>query len=82
MVFIDANLPAVETQAKVKRLDFKETGRFKLKKETWMMMALTRMLEQTGIYPLEALKDVIAMNPRFTEQNLAALEAGKGVLTR
>ena len=44
------------------------------------MMAFAQILEETGIYPLEALKDAIALRPRFAEQNLAALEAGKRIL--
>ena len=61
-------------------LDFKDAGGFSRKKENWVMMALARILDQTGIYPLEALEAAIAMQPRFAEQNLAALEAAQGIL--
>ena len=74
-LFMQANLPAIETQAQQIRLDFSETGPFKRKKEFWMLMALAKMLQETDIYPLAALKDAIAMHPRFTGQNLAAVEA-------
>ena len=57
-----------------------DAGGFSRKKEYWVMMALARILDQTGIYPLEALEAAIAMQPRFTEQNLAALEAAQGIL--
>ena len=74
-LFIHANLPTVESQAQQIRLDFSATGPFKRKKEFWMLMALAQILQETGIYPLAALKDAIALHPRFAMQNLAAVEA-------
>jgi len=81
-IFINAGLPPVETQANKILLDFKEASPFNRKKEFWVMIALARVLEETGIYPMAAIKDAIAMSHRFAEQNLAALEAGIGIKTR
>jgi pyruvate/2-oxoacid:ferredoxin oxidoreductase beta subunit/Pyruvate/2-oxoacid:ferredoxin oxidoreductase gamma subunit len=78
-LFIHANLPSVETQAQQIRLDFTDTGSFKRKKEFWMMMALSKMLDEIGIYPLAALKNAIEGHSRFADQNLAALDAGEGI---
>lgn len=81
-IFIHVGLPPIETKAQKIFLDFKEASLFSRKKETWVMMALASVLEETGIYPMAALKDEIAMNSRFAKQNLAALEAGIRIKTR
>ncbi len=81
-IFIHVGLPPIETQAQKIFLDFKEASQFNRKKETWVMMALASVLEETGIYPLAALKDAISMSSRFAEQNHAALQAGKRIKTR
>jgi Pyruvate/2-oxoacid:ferredoxin oxidoreductase gamma subunit len=78
-LFIQADLPPIETQAQKILLDFKDTGSFSKKKEAWMMMALARIIEKTEIYPLAAFKDAIAMDPRYSEGNLAAMAAAQGV---
>jgi pyruvate/2-oxoacid:ferredoxin oxidoreductase beta subunit/Pyruvate/2-oxoacid:ferredoxin oxidoreductase gamma subunit len=74
-ILLQAGLPPVESPARIIQLDFNETGEFRRKKETWAMMALTRVLEETKIYPLAAFKDAIASQSRFAVQNLAAVEA-------
>jgi pyruvate/2-oxoacid:ferredoxin oxidoreductase beta subunit/Pyruvate/2-oxoacid:ferredoxin oxidoreductase gamma subunit len=74
-VFIHTDLLPIETPAQTIPLDFKGTGAFSRKKEYWTMMALSRVLLETGIYPLETFKEAIVSNPRFAAQNLAALEA-------
>jgi len=81
-IFINTDLPPIETQAQIIFLDFKNASPYNRKKEFWVMMALACVLEETWIYPLAAIKDAIGMRPRFAEQNLAALEAGTGILTR
>ena len=60
-VFIHNDLPLVDTKAQKIFLDFKEASIYSRKKETWVMMALASVLEETRIYPLAALKDAIAM---------------------
>jgi hypothetical protein len=39
-------------------------------------------LAETGIFSLAALREAIAMNPRFAEQNLVALEAGTAIIAQ
>jgi pyruvate/2-oxoacid:ferredoxin oxidoreductase beta subunit/Pyruvate/2-oxoacid:ferredoxin oxidoreductase gamma subunit len=74
-LYIHASLPAVETQAQKLILDFKAAGPLGRKKEYWGIMAITKILEENGIFPLAAFKDAIARDPRFSEQNLAAVQA-------
>ncbi len=78
-IFIHASLLTVETQAQKIILDFKDAGPYGKKKEYWAMLAIAKIIEVTGIYPLEAFKEAIALSPRFAEENLAAVEAGTGV---
>ena len=74
ILFIHADLPSVETQAQKFIIDFKDAGPFSRKKEYWGIMALTKMLKETGIYPVEAFKDAIRLRPRYAKDNLAAVE--------
>ena len=82
ILFISSDLPPVETRAQKIILDFKEAGLVGRKKEKWAMMAMASVLAETGIYPLAALKEAIAINSRYAEQNLEALEVGIRILTR
>ena len=81
-LIISSDLPPAETQAQKIILDFKRVTPVGSKKENWVVMALASVLAETGIYPLAALREAIMMNPRFAEQNLAALEAGTEIGTR
>lgn len=75
-LFIHADLPTVETQAKKIILNFKDTGKFSRKREYWAMMALARALQDTNLYPLDAFKDALESRPQFAKENLAAVAAG------
>ncbi len=80
-LYINASLLAaqtwsVQTRARVVALDF--TGRGKPKH--WCLMALAEILRHSGIYPLEALNDAVRMQPEYAEENLAAIEAGQGLI--
>jgi len=46
------------------------------------MMAIAAMLEHTGLYPLDALREAAALRPAFAAQNLAAIAAGVELLAR
>ena len=81
-LFISSDLPAVETRAKRFVLEFNQAGPVGRKKENWAMIAFASVLAETGIYPLAALRYAIEMNPRFSEQNLAALEASTAIVAR
>jgi pyruvate/2-oxoacid:ferredoxin oxidoreductase beta subunit/Pyruvate/2-oxoacid:ferredoxin oxidoreductase gamma subunit len=80
ILIISSDLPPIETQAQKITLDFKKAGPVGRKKENWVMMSLASLLAKTAIYPMAALSDAIAINPRFAEQNLAALEAGNAII--
>lgn len=78
-LFIDAALLPVQTAARVVPLDFSGTRQ---KKEAWAMMAVAAMLQHTGLYPLDALREAAALRPAFAAQNLAAIAEGVALLTR
>ncbi len=75
-LFIHADLPTVETQARKIILNFKDTDKFSRKREYWAMMALARALQDTNLYPLDAFKDALESRPQFAKENLAAVDAG------
>lgn len=73
-VYVNAHLLPVETKAQVIPLDFSSVRR----KEQWSMVAVAEILRDMGIYPLQAYRDAIALQPQYAEANLAAIEAGLG----
>jgi pyruvate/2-oxoacid:ferredoxin oxidoreductase beta subunit/Pyruvate/2-oxoacid:ferredoxin oxidoreductase gamma subunit len=79
ILFIHKNLLPIDTKAKKMVLDFKTAAPYGRKKAFWMLMALDRLLSVTGIYPLDALREAVKINPRFAQQNLAALQAAKEI---
>jgi 2-oxoglutarate ferredoxin oxidoreductase subunit beta len=75
-LFINADLLPVETRARQIVLDF---GGVQIKKESWGIMALAEVLRHTGLYPLAAFEDAVALNKPFAEANLAAVAASAGL---
>ena len=69
--YIHKALLPVETPARVVPLDFPPS----LKEKHWALAALARVLQQARIYPLEALREAVAMNETYAAENLAALDA-------
>jgi 2-oxoglutarate ferredoxin oxidoreductase subunit beta len=67
---ITADLMPVETPARIVTLDFNKTGQ---PKTYWTIMALAEILRQTGVYPLDALRD--AVSGAYAEKNRAAIAA-------
>ncbi|MCD4686136.1 MAG: 2-oxoacid:acceptor oxidoreductase family protein, partial [Anaerolineae bacterium] len=63
-------LPA-ETQARIVTLDFKASRQQKM---YWALMALAKVLVDTGAYPVEAFRAAIEQG-KYAQQNLAALDA-------
>jgi len=78
LLFIRSDLLPVETQARIITLDFQSAGAFRRKKEYWAVMAIARALRETGVYPLEAFKEALALRPQFASENLAAVQAATG----
>ncbi len=75
VILLHANLPPIETKAHKIIIDFEKAGTYRRKKEYWAIMALVKAIQETNIFPLEAFKEALALNPRFAKENLAALNA-------
>jgi 2-oxoglutarate/2-oxoacid ferredoxin oxidoreductase subunit beta len=75
------DLLPVETQARTLALDFTKLGGGASKKENWTVMALAATLAKLGIYPLEAFKEAVGARSEFAAENLAAIDAGVGLLS-
>lgn len=69
-VYRSAEVPAVETAARVTTLDFASIHGFEKKKDAWPLMAVAAALRDTGAYPVEALMHAVG------EAGFAAVEAG------
>jgi pyruvate/2-oxoacid:ferredoxin oxidoreductase beta subunit/Pyruvate/2-oxoacid:ferredoxin oxidoreductase gamma subunit len=79
VLVISADLPEVNTPAKVFSIDFKTAGPLGRKKEYRAVMALATVLRHFDLYPLDAFKEAMAFHPRFLGENLAAVEASQGI---
>ena len=76
-VLVNAELLPVETRAKLIPIDFRQSGSFVTKKESWAIIALTRLLREMNIFPLEAFKNAMSARVEFAEENLRAIEQGE-----
>jgi 2-oxoglutarate ferredoxin oxidoreductase subunit beta len=76
-LFVNSELLPVKTRAKVIPLDYKGPGLSAIKKEDWVIVALTRMLREINVYPLEAFKEAVSSRSEFAEENLRAVEVGE-----
>jgi pyruvate/2-oxoacid:ferredoxin oxidoreductase beta subunit/Pyruvate/2-oxoacid:ferredoxin oxidoreductase gamma subunit len=76
LLYVNADLLPLETRARVVPLDFSAMRR----KAHWSIIAMAEVLRHAGIYPLEALRDAIAQEQRFADENLAAVDSGLGEL--
>ncbi|MBN1148175.1 MAG: 2-oxoacid:acceptor oxidoreductase family protein [Anaerolineales bacterium] len=75
-LYINAELLPVETRAQVAPLNLHGQGR----KKHWSLMAMAAALRHSGIYPLEAFQEAVALNKAFAEENLAAVAASEGLI--
>jgi Pyruvate/2-oxoacid:ferredoxin oxidoreductase gamma subunit len=78
---INQDLLPVETKAQVIALDFRKAGGGASKKESWAVVALAATLTKLSFYPLEAFKEAVGARSEFAAENLAAIEAGVGLLS-
>lgn len=69
-VYRSADVPAVDTAARVTTLDFVSAAGFERKRESWPLMAVAAALRDTGAYPIEALLAAVG------EAGRDAVEAG------
>lgn len=74
-LFITVDLMPVETPARIITLNFSQTGQ---SKTYWTIMALAEMLRQTGIYPVDALRE--AVSGAYADKNLAAIDAANRII--
>jgi Pyruvate/2-oxoacid:ferredoxin oxidoreductase gamma subunit len=72
-VYRSAEVPAVETRAKVTTLNFAALKGWERKKESWAVMAVAAAVRDTGAYPLEALREAAGQG------SADAVEAGLGL---
>lgn len=77
-LYIHRDLLPVQTRARIVPLDFSRFGPWAAKKEYWAIMALARLLHDSQIYPLDALREAIGARSEFADANLAAVEAAIG----
>lgn len=73
-LYISADLLPVRTPARTVVLDFERAGGWSRKKSHWAIMALAEVLRGERLYPLDALKEAIASQDQYAQQNLAAVE--------
>jgi pyruvate/2-oxoacid:ferredoxin oxidoreductase beta subunit/Pyruvate/2-oxoacid:ferredoxin oxidoreductase gamma subunit len=69
-VYRNAELPPVETAARVVTLDFARAEGWERKKDAWALMAVAAALRDTGAYPVDALRQAAG------EGGAAAVDAG------
>ena len=78
-VYANSDLLPINTKAKVIPMDFTNFDQFRTKKEYWAIIALAKVLHDTGIYPVEAFKEAVSGRSEFAEGNLKAIEVGEGM---
>ncbi len=76
-LYVRTDLLPLETGAQVIPLDFE---RARAGRKDMAMMAVAAVLEDTGLFPLEALREAVSMGqrPEIVRENLAAIEAAQG----
>ena len=79
-VFVNSELLPLQTRAKLIPIDFKQTSQWSIKKEYWAILALSVVLRDMKIYPLEAFKEAVSGRAEFAEENLRAIEAGEQIV--
>ena len=79
ILYINNSLLPIETRAKIIGMDFQKIGK---KKEFWAVMALAEILRNTNVYPLKAFIGAVAQRDEFSDKNMEAIEAGKGLLKK
>lgn len=75
-VYLSADLPEVETAARLVRLDFSRAPGWERKKDLWTVMAVAVALHETGAYPLDAFRHAIGSRAKGGEEALRAIDAG------
>ena len=76
-LYITADLLPVETHARVMALDFNPARQHKM---YWGLMAIARILAETGTYPVEAYREAVGHSRAYAAENLAALDAAANIM--
>jgi 2-oxoglutarate ferredoxin oxidoreductase subunit beta len=79
-LYLSADLPPVNTQAKKIMIDFKTAGQLGIAKEYRAVIALGVLLHQNNLYPLDAFKEAIVSRPRFAKENLEAVQISEEMM--
>jgi len=79
VLILSSDLPQVDTEAETWRLDFQSAGRWGRRKEYRAIMALGLFLREEGWISLEAFRAAVELDPRYAQDNLAALAASNDV---
>ncbi len=79
--YVRADLLPLQTGARIVPLDFDRAG-VRARKDEQAVMALAAVLRDTGFYPVDALREAIAMGQKeeVAQKNLAAVEAAAALL--
>lgn len=77
-VYLHAKLPRIETGARLMRLDFSQAGKHAAKKDHWPIMAVAEVVRDLEIFPIDALKEALALRPASAATLLDAVEASMG----
>jgi 2-oxoglutarate ferredoxin oxidoreductase subunit beta len=78
-LYLSADLPPVNSQARKIIINFKTAGRLGMAKEYRAVIALSVLLHQNNLYPLPAFKEAIASRSRFVIDNMAAVQAAEEI---
>lgn len=71
ILYLNGQISTVSTPAQKVVLDFHKSGK---KSQYWAIMALAELLRRSQIYPLQAFRQALATQEKFTVENLAAAE--------
>ncbi len=74
VVYVNSELLPLATPARVVPLAFKQSEVWTAKKEYWAIIGLAKLLADTQLFPLQALKDAVSVRSEFADWNLRAIE--------
>jgi 2-oxoglutarate ferredoxin oxidoreductase subunit beta len=74
-LYIESRLLPVQTRAVITALDFKGKGL----KRIFSLMALSEVLRQSKLYPLDAFREAVALDEKYNQEDLAALDVSVGI---
>jgi pyruvate/2-oxoacid:ferredoxin oxidoreductase beta subunit len=79
LLILHEDLPEISTEAETWRLNYGKTGRWRRKDRYRALMAVGKYLQESSLYPLEALEEAVRLKPAYAEENLAALQASQKI---